>query len=128
MTTAFDQYYLRQATGAGLPVFSGAVLQRGHGLGNILNSAFRAFMPALKTAGKALLHQGLQTGAHVLDDVVAGKNVKTAVKRRAKEGGHKLLHRALDGATPSKKKKKGKASPKTNQSRRRRQPKDIFSF
>lgn len=135
MTTAFDQYYLRQASGAGLPVFAGASIQRGHGLGNILNSAFRAFMPALKSAGKALLHQGLQTGAHVLDDVISGQNVEKAAKRRVREGGQQLLHRALEAPSPPKRaKKRGVASKKSQsrpKSRRQRQqqqqPKDIFS-
>ncbi|KAJ8020741.1 hypothetical protein HOLleu_40415 [Holothuria leucospilota] len=40
----YEQYYLQQV-GNGLPVFHGARVQKGHGLGNILGGLFRSAMP-----------------------------------------------------------------------------------
>jgi hypothetical protein len=125
----FERYYMNQAAGD-LPVFVGAASQRGYGLGNVLNSAFRAFMPALKSAGKTILKQGLQTGAQVLGDVVQGKNIKQAFKRRATQGGQRLVNRALDSlAAPRKKVKRAKTKAQSTKPKRGvgRRERDIFS-
>lgn len=124
----FEEYYRHQALGGGggqYPVFAGARLQHGHGIGNILNSVARIFLPALKSAGKAVLKQGVQTGFDIAGDVLAGQPIKKAAKRRAKQAGSQLLSRAsktLFGeglATTSipppaykKKKKKRRTKPK----------------
>ena len=90
----FENYYMRQAHGNGMPVFSGLSLQKGHGIGSILSSAFRSMVPVLKSGGKAVAKQALQTGINILGDVVGGESIKKASKRRLKEGGSQLIKRA----------------------------------
>ena len=137
--TNFEQYYMRQAYGHGFgPSFSAASLQKGHGLGNILSSAFRTMAPVLKSAGKAVAKQGLHTGLNILGDVLGGENIKQASKRRLREGKDRHIKKAKTSlfssrpppsATPPKKTNKNKKHKNKNQSRRRpsnRKHKDIF--
>lgn len=80
-----------QQTGAG---FVGMPYQRGAGLGSIFRGIFRALLPIVKHAGKAIGKQALSTGAEIVSDVAAGNSIKEAVKRRTKAGTAKLLNRA----------------------------------
>ena len=134
----FQNYYARQAHGGGMPVFSGASLQRGHGLGNILSSAFRTMVPVIKSAGKTVAKQGLNTGLAILGDVISGNNVKKATKRRLREGGSQLFKKAKTELfskvsppiTPKRKPIKRRGVSKKSQlrarSRNRKHKKDIF--
>ena len=134
----FEQYYMRQAHGHGFgPSFSAASLQKGHGLGNILSSAFRTMVPVLKSAGKAVARQGLNTGLNILGDVLGGENIKHASKRRLNEGKDNLIKKAktsLFSTLPPpplqpKKSNKNKKRKNKNQSRHKppnRKHKDIF--
>lgn len=117
----YHAYYSHQAQGGGgigptIPVYSGIGVQSGHGLGNILGAAFRMLSPAIKSVGKAVLRQGVATGSNILSDVIEGKSLKQAAKRRATEGGQALLNQALarsglvPGPPPSKKRKAVKKS------------------
>lgn len=92
MGDPYHQYYYRQAHGAGLPVFQGIPIQRGHGLGNVLNAGFRMLLPTIKAAGKFALKEGL---GNVVTDVIKGAPLKKAVKNRTLQTGAKLLNRAL---------------------------------
>ena len=141
----FENYYMRQAHGNGMPVFSGASLQKGHGIGNILSSAFRTMIPVLKVAGKVVgknvAKQGLHTGVGILSDVLRGQNLKQATKRRLREGGSQLIKKAkasLFSQTPppslshpsTQKRIKRRKTSKRNQSRARtsiKKHRDIFS-
>ena len=111
MGDPYEQYYYRQAYGSGIPVFHGIAIQRGHGLGNLLNAGLRMLLPGIKSVGKAVLNQGLSTGANILSDVLGGESVKTAAKRRAVEGGQNLMNRALaqaglvGGSSPAKRRR-----------------------
>ena len=117
---SYHSYYSHQAQGGGggvggravpLPVYSGIGIQTGRGLGNILGAAFRMLSPAIKSVGKAVLRQGVATGSHILSDVIEGKSLKQAAKRRASEGGQALVNQALarsglvPGPPPAKKRK-----------------------
>lgn len=120
MVDGFEQYYLRQASGAGIPVFRGIHIQRGSGIGNVLNAAFRMLIPSFKAAGKAVLREGVSTGANILSDVISGQSLKSSAKRRAVQGGQNLMERALEragfaGPPPAKKGRK----PKTKKTRRK---------
>lgn len=95
MADPYEAYYYRQATGAGLPVFSGVSVQRGHGIGNLLNAAFRLIAPVIKSAGRGILKQGVNTGATILTDVLGGESLKQSAHRRAVEGGKNLMVKAL---------------------------------
>ena len=112
---AYEQYYYRQATGAGLPVFRGVSVQRGHGIGNLLNAAFRAVTPVIKSAGKSILKQGVSTGANILNDVLGGESLKASAKRRAVQGGQTLVNNALSsmvGRAGSRRKRVGLSGQK----------------
>ena len=50
----FKDYYVDQI-GHGMPVFSGAINQRGHGVGNILRGLLKVAVPLFKTIGKSAL-------------------------------------------------------------------------
>ena len=50
----FKDYYVNQI-GHGMPVFAGATMQRGHGMGNILRGLLRVAMPLIKSVGKSAL-------------------------------------------------------------------------
>ena len=90
----YTHYYLEQQ-GGGMPVFRGSLWQMGHGqkgygLGALFRSVTRSVMPLVKRGTKALGNIALNTGANFASDVIAGKNVKQAVKQAAKA-------RALEG-------------------------------
>ena len=90
---AWAQYYASQAAQSGAG-FQGMRYQRGAGLGSIFRGLFRFLLPVAKSAGKAVGKQALATGAQIASDVVAGTDIKTAAKRRARAGAAKLMKRA----------------------------------
>ena len=83
----YEEYYLNQAKqkGGNLPAFHGARFQRGYGLGSIFKGLFRWALPHLQQGAKVLGKKALQTDVQVAQDVLAGENVKTATKKRAKQ-------------------------------------------
>ncbi len=95
----YEDYYMHQA-GHGLPVFMGARRQRGHGLGSILSGLLRTVTPLLKRGAKALGKRALKTGMQIAGDVIQGKNVKKAAKRRLKQMGADLVTKALQQVAP----------------------------
>ena len=109
---AYEDYYLSQARGGGLPVFIGN-RQRGQGLGNLLGGIARMVVPVLKRGGKALLKEGLRAGVGILGDVVGGDGIKASAKRRLRQSGKRLLQ------TKSRKKASPPGQPQSH--RRRRQ-------
>ena len=99
------QYFLAQSkqTGAG---FIGTPYQRGAGLGSLFRGIFRSLMPIVKSAGKAIGKQALSAGAEIASDVVAGKPIKAAVKRRSKASVSALLSKAAAEIEGPKRKRK----------------------
>lgn len=85
-----------------LPVFVGPGSQRGYGLGGMLSGLFRTAMPMLRKGalrlGKEVGKQALTTGAGILEDVMAGENIKRAAARRAKAAGLRMKREALNQA------------------------------
>lgn len=79
--------------GHGFPVFVGGM--KGNGLGNILSGLFRTAIPLLKRGGKALLKEGVRTGLNVANDVISGKNIKSAMKSRTKNAGKRMINSAI---------------------------------
>ena len=96
----YDSYYVSQV-GAGIPVYHGGELQYGNGLGNLLGGLFRSAIPLLKKGAKALGKTALQTGADIVDDVRSGKNIKSSVKKRAREAGRNVGNKAVKVARRS---------------------------
>ena len=90
----YDDYYLNQV-GSGLPVFAGARVQRGHGLGNMLSGLVRAAMPLVKSGSKALAKHGLKTGLRIAGDVMQGQKPKRAIRQHVKRAGTQLLSSGL---------------------------------
>ena len=82
-----------------LPVFVGPGNQRGYGLGGILSGLFRTAIPFVKRGAASLAKEvgkeALTTGAGILEDVMAGENLKRAAARRAKATGQRMKRRAL---------------------------------
>jgi hypothetical protein len=81
-------------TGGALPAFVGARMQRGfgrfrtqsgNGLGGILRKLFRSAVPFFIRGGKAVGRQALKMGVAIGEDVLSGKNVKTASTNRLRE-------------------------------------------
>ena len=83
----YEQHCINQAKqkGGNLPAFHGAQLQQGYGLGNISRGLFRWAVPHLQQGAKVLGKKALQTGANVVQDVLAGENFSTAVAKRGKQ-------------------------------------------
>ena len=135
----YEEYYLNQAKqkGGNLPAFHGSRFQRGYGLGSIFKGLFRLALPHLQQGAKVLGKKALQTGVQVAQDVLAGENVKTATKNRAKQalglpsqnssqsgGGRKAIKRKTPGTNISSPPgKRAKASPQ-----QKKKPEDKFSF
>jgi hypothetical protein len=94
-------------TGGALPVFVGARMQRGfgrfwtqsgNGLGGILRKLFRSAVPFLICGGKAVGRQALKTGVAIGEDVLSGKNVKTASTNRLREAVGSMTEKAISHA------------------------------
>jgi len=84
--SAYEDYYMNQS-GSGMPVFQGARMQRGHGLGSILSGFFRSAWPIIQSGAKAFGKQFLRTGLQIANDVVeGGENLKQSTLRRIPEG------------------------------------------
>lgn len=81
----YEDYYVKQS-GSGLPHFSGARMQRGHGLANILNGLFRRAWPVIQSGAKAFGRQFLRTGLQVANDVADGQTFKESGMKRVPEG------------------------------------------
>ena len=88
----YDNYYKNQV-GHGLPVYVGGM--KGRGLGSVLSGLLRTAVPLLKKGRKALLKEGVRSGLGVAQDILSGKNIKSALKGRAKGGGKRLLNKAI---------------------------------
>ena len=81
----YEEYYLKQ-TGNGMPAFTGAQYQRGHGLGNMLRSLTKFALPMLKKGVRSVGKQVLKTGMNIAQDAMHGQNIKSAAKRHLSQG------------------------------------------
>ena len=95
----YDDYYASQVGGA-LPYSTGARVQRGHGFESLFSGLLRTVAPLIRRGAVALENRALTTGAQIADDVVAGKNVKKAEKRRAMAAGRNLMQSLLNTPPP----------------------------
>ena len=133
----YNDYYARQVGGA-LPYFAGARIQRGHGFGSLFSGFLRSVAPLIKRGALALGKSALTTGAQIAGDVVAGRNVKKAAKRRATAAGRHLMQKLLAtppppgkrikrAAPPTKRIKRGSPRRRTSPSKRQRLQPNVFS-
>ena len=96
----YDDYYVTQA-GSGFPVFVGARMQRGHGIGSVLGGLFRSAMPLIKKGVSTLGKQALRSGIEFAGDLLEGKSAKEAAAERSREAAGNLLNQATSFVTPS---------------------------
>ncbi|KAJ8048961.1 hypothetical protein HOLleu_01485 [Holothuria leucospilota] len=97
----YEHYYLQQV-GNGLPVFHGARVQKGYGMGNILGGLFRSAMPLFKRGAKALGKEALRTGVEIAGDVLHGTSLRRAAKTRGISAGRRVTKRAASAITEAK--------------------------
>ena len=91
-SASYEKYSLDQVDHG--QYFSGAVFQRGYGLGNIFASLEKAILPLVKSGAKAIGKQVLKSGIAFASDVLARKNVKQAAIQCTKQAGSTLLQQA----------------------------------
>ena len=145
MNNPYTRYYLEQQQGRGMGVFRGSPWQMGHsqvgyGLGGLFRSVARSVMPIVKSGAKSLGNIALNSGASLLGDVLAGKNLKEAAKTQAREAANTARDKAVrklqtmsqtgNGKRPKKRGKKRKSTTPAARSRqtkkRKTSPEDIF--
>jgi hypothetical protein len=123
---AYEQYYANQS-GSGLPVFYGARMQRGHGIGSILSGLFRAVFPIIKRVAPVIGRKALQTGMQIVGDVASGQSIKESAKTRVmdviQEGINKIVPTGDGQSGSGFRRRKKRRQKKTT---KRRKP-DIFS-
>ena len=81
----FKQYYLRGQQGGSITGFRGARIQKGYGIGNFFKSIARFAIPLVKRRAQAIGNRALGVAIDVGHDILAGKNVKQAMKGRSIE-------------------------------------------
>ena len=129
---AYEQYYANQS-GNGMPVFYGARMQRGHGIGSIFGSLFRSVLPIFKRVAPAIGKKAIQTGLEIVDDVASGQSLKEAAKSRVmgafKEGINKTVHNEIDqsGSGTRRGRKRRQKNHSTNKTNKRIKRSDIFT-
>ena len=96
----YGDYYATQA-GSGLPVFAGARMQRGHGIGSVLGGLFRSAVPLLKRGVSTLGKQALRSGLGFAGDLLQGRSAKEAAVERSREAARNLLKKATSVASPT---------------------------
>ena len=80
--------------GRGSFQFRGMPYQRGAGIGSIFRSLWRFLLPIGRKAGEAIGRQGLESGVHILSDVLEGRNPREAAIDHGRVGARKLLDKA----------------------------------
>ena len=125
---ACEEYYLNQC-GHGMPVFYGAHIQRGHGIGSIFSGLFRSIFSMLKRVAPVIGKKALQTGIDIMSDVAAGLSLKESAKSRVTNALKEVISSFITtGNTQSgsgfRRKRKRSNKPKSS---RKKKSKDIFS-
>ena len=112
--------------------YSGGRWQKGYGIGSVFRGLFRLAMPIMKRVGKKALRTGVKTGVGLATDALAGRDLKSSLKRRVSGAVRDMI---TSVPPPKKQKKRIKASVSTKRRittgtggrGRRRNNNDIFS-
>ena len=72
-------------TRSGLPASRGGVMQKGYGLRGVFKGIMRSAAPKLKQSLAYVGKRALKTGLERLEDVAAGGNLKSSLKKRARQ-------------------------------------------
>jgi len=110
----YERYYANQQSGRGMPVYSGAIRQKGHGLGNIIGSLFRRILPFLGRGAAA----ALMTGSKVVGDVSDGKKLNQSLKDRLPEGIKSLASSVVNQSGSGHRKRKRSKSKKKKKTKK----------
>ena len=125
---AYEDYYLNQC-GHGMPVFYGARMQRGHGIGSLFSGLFRSIFPMLKKVAPVIGKKALQTGIDIVSDVAAGQSLKESAKSRVsdalKEGISSFI--PTDNAQSGSGFRRKRKHLKKSKTSKKKKSKDIFS-
>jgi hypothetical protein len=89
-------YYVSQVGGAN-GVYSGALYQRGHGIGGFLASLFKACLPIFKSRGLAIGKTLLSTGVDMMGDMQNNSSLRTAFHNRRGEAVQNLKNNIITG-------------------------------
>jgi hypothetical protein len=124
---SLDQYYANQAGGY-MPVYAGARMQRGHGLGSIFSAIGRFALPILRRIAPVVGRKIMKTGAQIMGDVAAGQAFKHAAKTRIvdtiNEGIDKILppqeEQGQSGSGKRRRRTKTRSSSNSNKRKKRR--------
>ena len=85
--------------------YIGRRYQSGHGVGAIFKHLVRAAIPAVasvgKSMGKELLRKGAETGVAIATDALAGRDIKTAAKRRVSKAAAQVLQKGMRQLAPA---------------------------
>jgi hypothetical protein len=100
----YQDYYLRQAGGNNIGVFSGSPRQRGHGLGGVFRSLYRYMvplfkthaLPAFKSGAKSIGKEALRAATNVGIDALRGDDFKQSVKNNFETAITNLHEKAKD--------------------------------
>ena len=114
-----QNYYINQARGGTPSYYVGPSHQKGHGLGGIFSSLFRAAMPVfksvapvLKRGAKAVAREAITTGAQIASDALAGDDWKESAAKHGNLASQRLLKKGaknlINMVGPVKKRKAGK--------------------
>jgi len=111
----YRQYYANQQVGRGMPVYSGALRQKGHGLGNVIGGLFRHILPFLGRAA-------VSTGSNIVGDLISGKRMRETMKTRIPEGIKSLASSVVNqsGSGYRKRKRRQRKNRKKKKNKKRK--------
>lgn len=117
-------------TGGSIPVFRGARMQRGYGLGGMLKGLFKSAVPILKQSGRLIGKRALQSGINIAQNVMKGNRLGDAstaeLKRITKQIKPSSRSRKKKLSTTHKKKSKGRPTLISSKTKKRKRSPDIF--
>ena len=94
--------------------------QMGYGLGGLFRSVARSVLPMIKSGAKTLGDIALNSGANLIGDILAGKNVKKAAKSRFTEATDVAKQRAVNKLQRLSQTGSGKRQPAKRKGKKRK--------
>ena len=127
----YIDYYVNQALGkqtqiGGSEFYKGLPWQKGYGIGGLLGSLARRFIPLLKPLAKSAGKKLLRAGTSIVSDIIDGKPVGDVLQDRLKKiNRKKTVHQ--DNRPKKRNKKRRRRDSSVIPKKRRRGKQDIFS-
>ena len=115
----FEKYYLHQV-GQGMPVYTGAAMQRGHGIGKVLRPLLRMATPLIRAVGTHALKRSKNPMVREMGTWALNKGIEAIA------GEPKKPTRRQPRPAP-KKKKQGRAPPQRKPRKTSPKTQDIFT-